>query len=75
MLRRSQEILEKHTARQLRLAFLAQLWNAKVDFSESLMTGEIRNLETTFNVCTLKLDQGISPRLTRGFSGRTFSRS
>ncbi|KAG6920156.1 hypothetical protein DXG01_004922 [Tephrocybe rancida] len=43
------EILEKHTARQLRLAFLTQLWNAKVDFSESLMTGEVRGLELTLN--------------------------
>lgn len=46
-----QEILERFTARQLRLAFLTQLWNSKVDFSESLMTGEVRNLETTINVC------------------------
>lgn len=45
-----QEILEKFTARQLRLAFLTQLWNSKVDFSESLMTGEVRNLEVTLNV-------------------------
>ncbi|KAK7049885.1 cysteinyl-tRNA synthetase [Paramarasmius palmivorus] len=43
------EILQKYSARQLRLAFLTQLWNAKVDFSESLMTGEVRNLETTLN--------------------------
>ncbi|KAF8070794.1 tRNA synthetases class I (C) catalytic domain-containing protein [Lyophyllum atratum] len=43
------DILEKHTARQLRLAFLTQLWNAKVDFSESLMTGEVRNIELTLN--------------------------
>jgi len=43
------EILEKFTPRQLRLSFLTQLWNAKVDFSESLMTGEIRNLENTIN--------------------------
>ncbi|KAK0505081.1 tRNA synthetases class I (C) catalytic domain-containing protein [Armillaria luteobubalina] len=43
------EILQRHSARQLRLAFLTQLWNAKVDFSESLMTGEVRNIETTLN--------------------------
>ncbi|PSR70964.1 hypothetical protein PHLCEN_2v13140 [Hermanssonia centrifuga] len=43
------EILQKYSARQLRLAFLTQLWNAKVDFSESLMTGEVRNLEITLN--------------------------
>ena len=45
-----QEVLQKFTARQLRLAFLTQLWNAKVDFSESLMTGEVKGIETTFNV-------------------------
>ncbi|KIL65876.1 hypothetical protein M378DRAFT_76124 [Amanita muscaria Koide BX008] len=43
------EILQKYSARQLRLAFLTQLWNVKVDFSESLMTGEVRNIEQTIN--------------------------
>ncbi|KAI0690429.1 cysteinyl-tRNA synthetase [Cytidiella melzeri] len=43
------EILQKYSARQMRLAFLTQLWNAKVDFSESLMTGEVKNLEVTLN--------------------------
>ncbi|KAI0663331.1 tRNA synthetases class I (C) catalytic domain-containing protein [Cubamyces menziesii] len=43
------EILQKYTARQLRLAFLTQLWNSKVDFSESLMTGEVRGIEIAFN--------------------------
>ncbi|KAJ3713838.1 tRNA synthetases class I (C) catalytic domain-containing protein [Lentinula raphanica] len=43
------EILQKYTARQIRLAFLTQLWNAKVDFSKSLMSGEVRNLENTLN--------------------------
>ncbi|KAF9270643.1 cysteinyl-tRNA synthetase [Marasmius fiardii PR-910] len=43
------EILQRYSARQLRLAFLTQLWNAKVDFSESLMAGEVKNLETTLN--------------------------
>ncbi|KDQ55793.1 hypothetical protein JAAARDRAFT_37217 [Jaapia argillacea MUCL 33604] len=43
------EILQKYTPRQLRLAFLTQTWNAKVDFSESSMTGEVRNIEVTFN--------------------------
>ena len=50
VLRPSQEILQKYSARQLRLAFLTQLWNSKVDFSESLMTGEVRGIEITFNV-------------------------
>ena len=44
------EILQRYTARQLRLAFLTQLWNSKVDFSESLMTGEVRGIEIAFNV-------------------------
>ncbi|KAJ6538892.1 tRNA synthetases class I (C) catalytic domain-containing protein [Mycena vulgaris] len=43
------EILQKYTARQLRLAFLTQLWSAKVDFTDSLMTGEVRSLETSIN--------------------------
>jgi cysteinyl-tRNA synthetase len=44
------EILQRYSARQLRLAFLATLWNAKIDFSESLMTGEVKNVEATLNV-------------------------
>ncbi|KZT29170.1 cysteinyl-tRNA synthetase [Neolentinus lepideus HHB14362 ss-1] len=43
------EILRKYTARQLRLAFLTQQWNARMDFSESLMTGEVKSIETGFN--------------------------
>ncbi|KAI0049963.1 hypothetical protein FA95DRAFT_1488235 [Auriscalpium vulgare] len=43
------EILSRYSARQLRLAFLTQSWNAKVDFSESLMTGEVKNIESTLN--------------------------
>ncbi|KAJ7162097.1 tRNA synthetases class I (C) catalytic domain-containing protein [Mycena filopes] len=43
------EILQKYTARQLRLAFLTQIWSAKVDFTDSLMTGEVRSLETAIN--------------------------
>ncbi|KAF5351909.1 hypothetical protein D9756_007640 [Leucocoprinus leucothites] len=43
------EILKRFTARQLRLAFLTQLWNTKMDFSESLLTGEVRNIETAMN--------------------------
>ncbi|PPQ74747.1 hypothetical protein CVT24_003854 [Panaeolus cyanescens] len=62
------EILNKFTARQLRLAFLTQLWNAKVDFSESLMTGEVRTLENTFNnfFTTVKA-------LVNQANGKTFS--
>lgn len=49
----SQEILERFTARQLRLAFVTQLWNAKIDFSETLMMNDVRNLENTINVRTV----------------------
>lgn len=45
--------MQRYTARQLRLAFLLQQWNAKVDFSESTMTGEVKALESTFNVRSL----------------------
>ncbi|KAH8118931.1 tRNA synthetases class I (C) catalytic domain-containing protein [Phellopilus nigrolimitatus] len=41
------EILQKYSPRQLRLAFLTQLWNSKVDFTDSLMSGEVRVVETT----------------------------
>jgi cysteinyl-tRNA synthetase len=44
------EILRRFSARQLRLAFLAQPWNANVDFSEALMAGEVRSIEAAFNV-------------------------
>lgn len=60
-----QEILQKYTARQLRLAFLTQLWNAKVDFSESLMTGEVRNIEITLNVSGLFPDYLLWPLTPR----------
>jgi cysteinyl-tRNA synthetase len=43
------EALEKSTARQLRLAFLLQMWSARMDFKESNMT-EVKTLETTLNV-------------------------
>ncbi|KAJ6561983.1 tRNA synthetases class I (C) catalytic domain-containing protein [Mycena capillaripes] len=43
------DVLQKYSARQLRLAFLTQLWSAKVDFTDSSMTGDVRSLETTIN--------------------------
>lgn len=43
------EALEKTTARQLRLAFLMQTWNARMDFNEKDMI-EVRSIETRFNV-------------------------
>jgi len=44
-----EEILTKYSARQLRLAFMAQLWSSKMDFQEGLMKGEVKAWETTFN--------------------------
>ena len=43
------EALAKNSARQLRLAFLMQLWNARMDFKESNMN-EVRSVETMLNV-------------------------
>ncbi|EIN11529.1 hypothetical protein PUNSTDRAFT_131692 [Punctularia strigosozonata HHB-11173 SS5] len=43
------EILQRYSARQLRLAFLTQQWNAKVDFSEASMSGEVKTIEAAFN--------------------------
>ena len=72
-----QEILQKYTARQLRLAFLTQLWNSKVDFSESLMTGEVRGIEITFNVRAhrpRRFAQGPLPTAGFVFTGSVVSR-
>ncbi|KAG8733370.1 hypothetical protein FRC11_006792 [Ceratobasidium sp. 423] len=44
-----EDALKMYSARQLRLAFLAQPWNAKMDFKESLML-EVRSQETVFNL-------------------------
>ncbi|KAG8716963.1 hypothetical protein FRC08_008423 [Ceratobasidium sp. 394] len=43
-----EEALKMYTPRQIRLAFLAQTWSAKMDFKESLMV-EVRSQETVFN--------------------------
>ncbi|BGP26154.1 cysteinyl-tRNA synthetase [Rhodotorula toruloides] len=42
------DALEKHTARQLRFAFLLQNWNARLDFKESAMQ-EVKSAETVLN--------------------------
>ncbi|KAJ8292789.1 Cysteine--tRNA ligase [Rhodotorula toruloides] len=42
------DALEKHTARQLRFAFLMQNWNARLDFKESSMQ-EVKSAETVLN--------------------------
>ncbi|KAF8750887.1 tRNA synthetases class I (C) [Rhizoctonia solani] len=43
-----EDALKMYSSRQLRLAFLAQPWNAKMDFKESLIL-EVRSQETVFN--------------------------
>lgn len=40
-----EEALSKYSARQLRLAFMLQLWNTPMDFKESAMT-EVKNYES-----------------------------
>jgi hypothetical protein len=47
--KRSQEILKEWTPRQLRLSFLSQLWNSRMDFNESLQA-EVKAREVGFNV-------------------------
>ncbi|UZJ55391.1 hypothetical protein CBS101457_004711 [Exobasidium rhododendri] len=42
------QALEMYSARQLRLAFLLQAWNSKMDFKQSAMA-EVRNAEGSFN--------------------------
>lgn len=44
-----QDALRSHTARQLRLAFLLQLWSAKMDFRESSLQ-EVLAIEAAFDV-------------------------
>lgn len=44
-----QEALQKHSARQLRLAFLLQPWHARMDYRESGMA-EVKARESLFNV-------------------------
>ncbi|KAJ7049675.1 tRNA synthetases class I (C) catalytic domain-containing protein [Mycena amicta] len=60
------EVLQKYTARQLRLAFLTQQWNAKVDFTHSVMTGEVRGLETTINNFFTNVSALVSQALAEG---------
>ncbi|KAG9102697.1 hypothetical protein FRC06_001405 [Ceratobasidium sp. 370] len=43
-----EDALKMYSPRQIRLAFLAQTWSAKMDFKESLMV-EVRSQETVFN--------------------------
>jgi cysteinyl-tRNA synthetase len=56
-----QDALSQHSARQLRLAFINQLWNGRMDFKESTMV-EVRKNESTFNV---SLDHTTLAPLTR----------
>jgi cysteinyl-tRNA synthetase len=47
-------LLQSWTARQVRLSFLTQLWNSRLDWNESLQA-EVRAKETTFDVSILHL--------------------
>lgn len=46
------EALQKSSARQLRLAFLLQPWNARMDYKESGMA-EVKSIEGTLNVSSI----------------------
>ena len=45
----TQEALQKFSARQLRLAFMMQLWNTKMDFREDLIK-DVKIKEEMFDV-------------------------
>jgi cysteinyl-tRNA synthetase len=47
-----QEALETYTPRQLRLSFMLQTWNAKMDFRRDLIT-DVKTKEETFDVSHL----------------------
>lgn len=53
------EALQRTSARQLRLAFLLQTWNARMDFNEKDMN-EVRAIETRFNVSSSCVTCGTS---------------
>ena len=44
-----QEALETYTPRQLRLSFMLQTWNAKMDFRRDLIS-DVKTKEETFDV-------------------------
>ncbi|TFY81978.1 hypothetical protein EWM64_g2039 [Hericium alpestre] len=60
------EVLQKYSARQMRLVFLTQLWNAKMDFSDALMTGEVRTIEATLNNFFIMVKALVSQARTDG---------
>jgi cysteinyl-tRNA synthetase len=45
------DALKDYTSRQLRLAFMLQTWNAKMDFRKDLIA-DVKAKEETFDVCT-----------------------
>ena len=59
------DALEKYSARQLRLAFLMQSWNAKMDFRESALQ-EVKNAESGFNNFFSMLKAHVSAAASRG---------
>lgn len=51
-----QDALRDYTARQLRLAFMLQTWNAKMDFKKDLIS-DVKTKEETFDVSSLILSE------------------
>jgi hypothetical protein len=49
-----QEALETYTPRQLRLSFMLQTWNAKMDFRRDLIS-DVKTKEETFDVSAFAL--------------------
>jgi cysteinyl-tRNA synthetase len=45
----SQDALKDYSARQLRMAFMLQTWNAKMDFKKDLIA-DVKTKEDTLNV-------------------------
>lgn len=68
------EALERNSARQLRLAFIMTVWNAKMDFKHAALD-QVRSVEATFNVCPSTGSVCCRPLTSAGPSLRTSSRS
>ncbi|CDZ98038.1 cysteinyl-trna synthetase [Phaffia rhodozyma] len=67
------EALAKNTARQLRLGFMLQLWNNKMDFKESTMA-EAKSVESSFNnfFTQVKARKSQAEALGESFDGKHY---
>jgi cysteinyl-tRNA synthetase len=54
----SQEALERHTARQLRLMFLCHTWTSTLDYSENTIA-IAKHMEKLFTVCAGQIGECI----------------